>query len=101
MAFNDCWCISFTLGRLGAASANPIAAATDADGMEPLLHAVPVIANYLLRSLNLHLASLLSSMLPLLLLLVPLEQHYPSVASVQASSSSSITESESVCRRIT
>lgn len=49
MVFNDCWCISFTLSAAGAAAANPIIG----NRMEPL-HAVPVIANYLLRSLNLH-----------------------------------------------
>lgn len=50
MDFNDCWCISFTLSTAAAAAvANPIIR----NGMDPL-HAVPVIANYLLRSLNLH-----------------------------------------------
>lgn len=39
MGFNDCWCISFTL----SAAANPIIR----DRMNPL-HAVPMIANYLL-----------------------------------------------------
>lgn len=86
MVFNDCWCISFTLS-VAAAAGNPIA-----DGMEPL-HTVPVIANYLLRSLNLHLALLL----PMLLILVPLLPTLSNTSSVQASEQhSSITESESV-----